>query len=216
MPADPVADERTIHRYEAFSDIVIGFSLAELGSILVLPKSGESLFADPTWLVAFLLAFAVICALWFFHHRLFGSIFVPRTIPIILNFAWLAVVVLCAYSTQLIVRIPSDVSIWRFYYALFSLAYGILALQYYICLRLRGDAIPVELVRRARRQTVFMTLWTLPFFVCTMLVFTLPIAETHLPVGITFTTAAVASGLLGRYYRKREEARRAPEASSAG
>jgi hypothetical protein len=69
MPADPVADERTIHRYEAFSDIVIGFSLAELGSILVLPKSGESLFADPTWLVAFLLAFAVICALWFFSGR---------------------------------------------------------------------------------------------------------------------------------------------------
>jgi hypothetical protein len=49
-----------------------------------------------------------------------------------------------------------------------------------------------------------------------MLVFTLPIAETHLPVGITFTTAAVASGLLGRYYRKREEARRSPEVPSTG
>ncbi len=210
------ADERTIHRYEAFSDIVIGFGLAELGSILVLPRSGEGLFADPTWLIAFLLAFAAICALWFFHHRMFGSVFVPRTVPIILNFAWLAVVVLCAYSTQLIVRLAGDIEVWRLYYTLFFLAYGILALQYYVCVPLLAGTISAELVRRARRQTAFMTLWTLPFLVCMILVFTLPVAETHLPTGIAFTATAVASSLLGRHYRKQEEARRALEASSTG
>jgi len=209
------ADERTIHRYEAFSDIVIGFALAELGSILILPRNGAGLFADPSWLIAFLLAFSAMCALWFFHHRMFESVFVPRTIPIILNFTWLAVVVLCAYSTQLIVRV-GDVEVWRLYYTLFLLAYGLLALQYYVCVPLLAGKMSPELSEKTRRQTAFMTLWTVPFLACTIMVFTLPIGETQLPTGVVFTATAVVSGFLGRYYRKREKAPRAPEPSSAG
>lgn len=36
-------DERTIHRLEAFSDIVIGFCIAEMGANLLFPRSGAEL-----------------------------------------------------------------------------------------------------------------------------------------------------------------------------
>jgi uncharacterized membrane protein len=210
------ADERTIHRYEAFSDVVIGFSLAEIGATLVAPKPGQRLFDDPTWLIAFVIVFSVICTLWFFHHRLFTIIFVPRTVPIILNFAWLGVVVLCAYSAQLVVRIPEDIGVWRLYFSLFVLAYGILAAQYYIGLHQLAGSLTTEVIGKARRQLAFMTLWTLPFILCATFAFTLPVAEMHLPVGLTFMATAVASGLLGRYYRKRDGARPGVEAVTRG
>ncbi len=205
MTREPASDERTIHRFEAFSDIVIGFSLAQLGATLVIPPHGQSLFADPTWLIAFLLAFTTICALWFFHHRLFASIFVPRTIPIILNFAWLAVVVLCAYSTQLIVRIPEDPGVWRMYYGLFFLAYGILAVQYVLGMQHLHDPMSVQALLKARRQTAFMALWTAPFLLCTIFVFVMPIPASHFPTMVTFVLTGIASGLLGRYFRKAQE-----------
>jgi uncharacterized membrane protein len=198
-------DERTVHRLEAFSDIVIGFSLAQLGAALTIPKAGGVLFADPTWLLTFLLPFATICAMWFFHHRLFASIFVPRTVPMIINFAWLAVVVLCAFTTQLVVRMPGDIGVWRSYYGLFFIAYGMLALQYAICLRLGGARLSPQALLTARRQTAFMTLWTIPFLLCSVFVDVLPPTSWHIAISIVFVLAAVASGVMGRRYRKAQE-----------
>src|ERR1700674_3560753 len=126
------SDERTVRRFEAFSDIVIGFSLAQLGANLVVPGRGADLYSNPGWLVGFVWAFAMICAMWWFHHRIFASIFVPRTIPTLLNFVWLAVVVLCVYFTEVTVHLADDPVTWRTYFGLFALAYGLLAAQYYV------------------------------------------------------------------------------------
>ncbi len=51
----------------------------------------------------------------------------------ILNFIWLAIVVLLVYATELYVRMMDDVVAVRMYFGAYSLAYGILGLQYVIC-----------------------------------------------------------------------------------
>jgi uncharacterized membrane protein len=208
-------DERTTHRFEAFSDIVIGLSLAQLGASLTVPKHGSDLFADPTWLFAFIFTFAIICSMWFFHHRLFVSVFVPRTGPILVNFVWLATVVLCVYATQLSVRMPADAVVWRMYYVLFAVSYALLALQYVLGLRLGGSALTPALVARARRQQSFMVLWTVPFVLCALIVFTLPLQFVGAPIGVTFMLAAIASAIMGRHYRKASE-RLSPSGDAVG
>ena len=200
------SDERTVRRFEAFSDIVIGFSLAQLGVSLTIPAHGIDLYLNPEWLISFVWAFANICAMWWFHHRIFASIFVPRTIPTLLNFVWLAVVVLCVYFTEVTVHLADDPVTWRTYFALFALAYGLLAAQYYVGVRLGGTSLPPEMLLTARRQRSFMTLWTGAFTVCTLFVLLLPWGPGIGPsLSITFTLATIASALMARYYRKLRE-----------
>lgn len=129
----------TVHRLEAFSDIVIGFSLAQLGTSLAFTP-GMSL--ETTGVLSFLFAFGIICSLWFFHHRLFEYFFIPKTIPILLNFAWLAMVVLLVFVARAIPEHYSERGEDITYFALYMPAYGILALQAVIGLRERGDSPP--------------------------------------------------------------------------
>ncbi len=151
--------ERTVHRLEAFSDIVIGFSLAQLGASLAFTKS---LTLDIPGVIAFLLAFAIICSLWYFHHRLFDGIFVPSALPIILNFAWLAIVVLLVFVAQSIPRHWTERSVDQLYFGLYALAYGILAAQTWLGLR----ALPGQEGNRRRKafyQRAYMLLWSAVF-----------------------------------------------------
>jgi uncharacterized membrane protein len=206
------SEERTVRRFEAFSDIVIGFSLAQLGVSLVLPGHAADLFTDPGWLVSFLWAFAMICAMWWFHHRIFSTIFVPRTVPVLLNFVWLALVVLCVYATQITAHFPQEPASWQMYFVLFALAYGLLAVQYYLGIRAGADALPSDMLLAARRQGSFMALWSAAFFVSSLFMFVLPWGQ---PVGIsiwvTMFTASVASGVLARRFRKMREAQAAQQ-----
>lgn len=200
------SEERTVRRIEAFSDIVIGFSLAQLGVSLTIPARGTDLFSNPAWLVSFLWAFALICALWWFHHRIFASIFVPRTIPVLLNFVWLAVVVLCVYATQITVHLPFDPVSWRMYFVLFALAYGLLAVQYYVGVRVRGAVLAAHVRLAAQRQATFMSLWAVAFAISSLAMFMLPWgAPVGLSIWATMITASIVSGFLGRHYRKLEK-----------
>jgi len=56
-------DERTTHRLEAFSDIVMGFCMAELGLNLVIPKNVAELASSWANLNVFALSFAL--SRWF-------------------------------------------------------------------------------------------------------------------------------------------------------
>ena len=199
------SEERSIHRFEAFSDVVIGFSLAQLGVSLAIPNHPADLFTNPTWLAVFVWAFAMVCAMWWFHHRLFTQIFLPRTIPILLNFVWLAVVILCVYTAELSSKFPGDPIVWRMYFVLFALAYGILTLQYVICMRLRGDALSPEERIAATRAGTFMRLWTVPFVICSVIVFVFPFGyASGLAIDATFVVTGVASGLIGRRFRRQK------------
>jgi len=216
MAAPP--EERHVRRYEAFSDIVIGFSLAQLGVSLAIPAKASELFANPWWLVAFFWAFAMICAMWWFHHRFFAALFVPVTSLVLINFLWLAIVVLCVFSTQITVRFPTETGVWRMYYVLFGLAYALLALSYRIAIRLRAGDLDAAGRFAAERSYTFMLLWTLPFAVCTVALCVFPWgALSGMTIWAAFTATGIASAVLGRRFRHREAAlAREPAATLSG
>lgn len=94
-------EERTVHRLEAFSDIVIGFSLAEITLSLTLPRDARTLFTTQ-WLplAAFGMTFAIVSGMWWTHHRLFTHYFVPTALNTVLNFLSLGGVMFLVYSLQ--------------------------------------------------------------------------------------------------------------------
>src|ERR1700694_708570 len=98
--ARPPSDH-TLRRLEAFSDIVIAFSLSQLAFTLQVPRDSNTLLAHPIHFVAFLGSFALVCAFWWLHHQLFARYFVLDPVSVVLNFAFLACTVLVVYSQQL-------------------------------------------------------------------------------------------------------------------
>jgi uncharacterized membrane protein len=196
------SDERTVRRFEAFSDIVIGFSLAQLGVSLVIPTRVIDLFLNPVWLFSFFWTFSVICALWWFHHRIFASIFMPRTLPVLLNFLWLAVLVLCVFAMQISIRLAYDPASWRFSFFLFACAYGLLAAQYHVGLRELAARLTQEARTALRRQASIMTVWTAAFAVATACVTFIPWGQaTGYAIWATMFAAIVGTVLLGRRHR---------------
>ncbi len=187
-----MSDESTkhfVHRLEAFSDIVIGFSLAQLGASLVVPERAMELIEHPGWLFGFVFAFAIVCSMWFFHHRLFSLFFVPKPWPVILNFVWLAVVVLLVYATQLYVRSFGDLIAARMYFAAYTLAYGILGLQYFIAAS-----------TASRRASIFMFLWTAPFLICLLASVFLAPDLVNMITPLAFAGTTIAFFVLSKRY----------------
>lgn len=102
------SEKEVVHRLEAFSDIVIGFSLAQLGLSLTMPDHGRDLFTHvrgATGIIALIITFTLVCGVWWMHHRLFRHLFVPTPINIIANFAALGGVIFLAYSMQVLVHV---------------------------------------------------------------------------------------------------------------
>ena len=194
------SDERTLHRLEAFSDIVIGFSLAQLGAAEVFTKT---MSLNASGALAFFASFAIVCSLWYFHHRLFQSVFVPRTLPIILNFAWLANVVLLVFVS---VRSSADGfqsrSASLLYFGLYAIAYLILTVQTGI--GLRGKQLPSALaLLKVRRQFVTMGFWTIVFVAVLGLVQFMPWSSAlGRAIGLTFALGFVASVAMGFYFKR--------------
>lgn len=190
------SDERTVHRLEAFSDIVIGFSLAQLGASLAFTKS---LTLDAPGVIAFLLAFAIICSLWYFHHRLFDGTFFPRTWPVILNFAWLAVVVLLVFVAQQIPKHFVDRNVDQLYFGLYACAYGILAAQSWIGL----GSLPASESRgrhRAYAQRAYMIMWSSVFLAALGIVtFVSWTPVKGLLIDAVFVAGGAGNIVLGRY-----------------
>ena len=126
---DSAQRERTLHRLEAFSDIVIAFSLSQLAFTLQIPHSGAELRAIQV--VTFAASFALVCVFWWLHHQLFLRYFVPDIPSVVLNFAFLACTVLVVYSQQLMVRFDyGDVRAAVAYGLSFGCAYGLLAILF--------------------------------------------------------------------------------------
>lgn len=194
------SDERTLHRLEAFSDIVIGFSLAQLGAAEVFTKT---MTLNASGAIAFFASFAIVCSLWYFHHRLFQSVFVPRALPVVLNFFWLAVVVLLVFVS---VRSSGDGFQSRnaslLYFGLYTLAYLILTVQTGIGLYGR-PLMSDEATLKARRQLVTMGFWTLIFAVVLGQVLFMPWPSSlGRAIGITFGAGFTASVALGYYFKR--------------
>ena len=193
-------EERTVHRLEAFSDIVIGFCLAELGTSLTF--NIKTMTLDPVGVIAFFLAFAIVCSLWFFHHRLFEHLFVPRTWPIVLNFVWLAVVVLLVLTAVQVPRAFEYRNFDMLYFSLYSLAYGILSVQTILGLRIHADLTAGQRFR-AITQFTYMTYWASVFVTCFFVVaFTETTVNTGIALDVIFALAGIMTPFIGVVLRR--------------
>ena len=147
------SEERLIHRLESFSDIVIGFSLAQLGLSMVLPARAIELYTKPLALTAFVVTFTIVCRLWWSHHKLFTHFFVPQRFAIALNFATLGVLLFCVYSVQLFVhfKMRDPVAVTT-YMCSFGLLFLMLGTQYLYGWKARRHALPLDVAQLGFRD----------------------------------------------------------------
>lgn len=97
-------DERTTHRLEAFSDIVLGFCMAELGLSLVIPKDIAGLASSWANLNVFAVSFVLITFVWWWHHKFFLTYFRMHPATIVMNFVLLGSLVYCIYFQQVAIH----------------------------------------------------------------------------------------------------------------
>lgn len=110
MSTDSVQADKsyhTVHRLEAFSDIVMGFILAQLGVNLVMPKNAGDTFSVWASATFFISAFVLIALLWWMHHRTFNTYFVLNLGTIVMNFGMLGSLILTLYFFECVVRVAS-------------------------------------------------------------------------------------------------------------
>jgi len=146
-------DEAFVHRLEAFSDIVIGFTVAQIGATLVIPNHAASLF-NPLWLLSFLWTFGLICLMWLLHNRLFRTVFAPTPLAIVLNFTLLAGIVLMVYFAEVMIHGTTleDTMIYsRFYYLALASVFALIALLTYMGARDRRGELEPAVHGRALR-----------------------------------------------------------------
>jgi uncharacterized membrane protein len=115
MLDDGESRERFKHRLEAFSDIVFGLSLSQLALQLALPAHAADLIQNPVRYAIFFGTFAIICAIWMTHHRMFQLAFEPDPPDIALNFVYLAFVAILPFAMQVNVRFAGSPIGFGFY-----------------------------------------------------------------------------------------------------
>jgi len=151
------SEQHVVHRLEAFSDIVIGFSLAQMTLNVTLPKDALQILGGT--LGAFALTFVVVAGMWWSHHRLFANYFIPTRSNIVLLFCSLAGVLLLVFSLQVWLH-----STFHHYvaYAMYTGAIAwVAAIGGFLTYRgtvLRGAKMDPRLVTLGRRRAVGMTI----------------------------------------------------------
>ncbi len=124
--------ERFTSRFEAFSDLVFGFSLSLLATRLGVPARPEDIFEKTRWL-AIIVTFALVCRFWLEHYRIFRHRFVAGMFDATLNFVFLFGIAVLPYAVECFLR-------FRLVFASFALYVGDFALIL-VSLRLCGFAV---------------------------------------------------------------------------
>jgi len=161
-----VADESDRHvvgRLEAFSDVVIGFSLAEVSFNLVVPRDALALFVPvPIPLIAFGVTFLLVSVMWWAHHRLFATYFVPTRLNIVLHFLSLAGVTFLVYSLQVWLHATTHRGLaYAMYTGSLAWVIGTNALLTYRGILLRGSKMPPQLASRGKWRALRMSVMAL-------------------------------------------------------
>jgi uncharacterized membrane protein len=153
-PDEGARANRATRRLEAFSDIVIGFSLAQLGLTLVIPAHAIEFVTRPAGIFAFIVTFAVVGRFWWVNYFTFEHFFRPNRLMVALNFIALGSLLLQIFALQLylhFVPLKEGVIASRIYFALFALSYGIQGLMLALGLAYRWKSSPAALRRVAVR-----------------------------------------------------------------
>ncbi len=193
------SEQHFTRRLEAFSDVVIGFSLAQLGAALVVSPHNLQLLLTPLGMLNFLLPFAIVCSAWFFHHRLFSQLFVPKTWPVVLNFLWLASLVMVVFAAEAYTKLESLTSM-RFYFGCYAVVYGLLTVQYLIALKYASARQAPAARLRAVRGAAFMGLWTLPCLFALAIILIFRPGPVYILISIGFAAAAPVSAILRKRF----------------
>lgn len=208
------SEQAVIHRLEAFSDIVIGFSLAQLALTLVIPQHNpRDLFVHVKGvkeLFGFGITFALVCAVWWSHHRLFRHLFVPVPVNIVANFAALGGVIFLAFSLQVLVHFslndPVAYAMYTGSYAWITLLFAAMAWN---GLRLRRDRMTHDVrvlgTRFAVRSSI-VAVW-----LCTLTAVSLTLGVNN-PVTPWLVAAFVLSLLVHRLIMRRRPTVSSPSA----
>lgn len=150
-------DERLVHRLEAFSDIVMGFVLAEMAITLAIPKTVPTMNAVFANLLAFAVTFGLVAIVWTLHTRLFATYFVPNPLMIVLNFAMLAGLVIMGYIFSLAMHFNGQAgftTLFGSWFCCFAAVYMLLAAMYGIGTYLRrAELTPHEFSSGVERVT---------------------------------------------------------------
>ena len=149
--------QRLIRRLEAFSDIIIGFSLAQLALSLAIPKNGAvDLLRNYSPLIAFVITFTIVCGMWWAHHKLFVHYFVPNPVMVVLNFVTLAGVSFSVYSVQLMLHEPHTSLDFAFYECSLTVVYILLAVQYFYGWTVRRKLVPEKIAEGGLRAALML------------------------------------------------------------
>lgn len=197
------SEQHLVHRLEAFSDIVIGFSLAQLGLSLTIPKHASDIFSHvhgATGIFAVVITFGLICAVWWAHNRLFRHLFIPSAPNILANFAALCGVIFLAYSMQLLVRADFQD---RVAYCMYTGSYGwIMLLFSFIAwngLRVRGARMNAGLRTQSTKFAVRTTIVAAWFILVTVLTSALGLSpETAQWLFLVLAVALIAQRMISR------------------
>jgi uncharacterized membrane protein len=129
----PEADQPSVHRLESFSDIVIGFSLAQTALNVIIPAHAIDFVQRPVGILAFIITFSVIASFWWAHSTIFRNYFVPTPTMVFLNFLALGTIVLQVFALQLWLHFgpsQSDGAVAaRIYFGIFAVTFGMMALM---------------------------------------------------------------------------------------
>ena len=136
--------DHTLSRIESFSDIVIGFSLAQTALNLFIPPHPADFITRPIGIIGFTFTFAVIATFWWTHSAIFRHFFVINRMMVFFNFVALALIVLQVFALQMWLHFGAsttdDVEAARIYFGIFALT------QVTLALLPAGHALPLERV----------------------------------------------------------------------
>jgi uncharacterized membrane protein len=206
LPEDKAPHD--VHRLESFSDVVIGFCLAQIGLTLVLPKNATDVSTVWSSSTFFIAAFIVIVALWWLHHRIFSTYFVLNAPMVFMNFGMLGGVILALYFLESIVHVSAAGGDPSWFFALFAIAfavvYALLAGMLLVGLFLRRAELPPADLRWGIAQMVTIAMAAL-FFVFAACYATLAlhrVAVTYLAFAVVAAIVLVRRVLLPRWLRQ--------------
>jgi uncharacterized membrane protein len=150
--------DHVVGRLESFSDVVIGFSLAQTALNLFMPPHPADFITRPVGIVGFTFTFAVIASFWWTHSAIFRYFFVINRPMVFFNFVSLALIVLQVFALQMWLHFgqnqADDIEAARIYFGVFAATQATLALLSAMGLRYRWAELRPALQQAGVRRTI--------------------------------------------------------------